>query len=152
MSPKLSHLKIGQAKHELKWSMSWKPIPQTLQKRSWHQVFGGANQFNLGDEGFSKDIATKLHLLGWNTIGDSQIIVVGRFATKDDICKKFIMFSEEQSRYGRIVTKLEEKWGKLLNLMMGGCSIGKWIGLYEGITFLLSLVCQAPFFGVSNYS
>jgi hypothetical protein len=29
-------------------------------------------------------------------------------------------------------------------MMGGGCWIGKWIGLYEeeGITFLLSLVCQ----------
>jgi hypothetical protein len=29
--------------------------------KSWHQVLGGAIQFNLGNEGFSKDIATKLH-------------------------------------------------------------------------------------------
>lgn len=34
------------------------------------------------------------------------------------------MFSEEQSRYGRIVTKLEEKWGRLLNLMMGDVRLG----------------------------
>jgi hypothetical protein len=33
--------------------------------------FGWSKSIQPWDEGFSKDIATKLHLLGWNTIGDS---------------------------------------------------------------------------------
>jgi hypothetical protein len=91
--------------------MSWKPIPPNTLEEILASSFWWSKSIQPWDEGFSKDIATKLHLLGWNTIGDSWIIVVGRFATEDDICKKFIMFLEEQSRYGRIVTKLEEKWG-----------------------------------------
>jgi len=65
------------------------------------------------DESFSKDKTIELHSLRWITINDAWMVNVDRFTIKDKICEKSTMFSKEQVRYNRIVTKLKEKWSGL---------------------------------------
>jgi hypothetical protein len=65
------------------------------------------------DESFSKDKTIELHSLRWITINDAWMVNVDRFTIKDKICEKFTMFSKEQVKYNRIVTKLKEKWSRL---------------------------------------
>jgi hypothetical protein len=70
------------------------------------------------DESFSKVRAIELHSLKWITINDAWIVDVGRFTIKDKICEKFTMFSKEQVRYIRIVTKLKRNGVGSKDLMM----------------------------------
>jgi hypothetical protein len=63
------------------------------------------------DVGFWKSKAVKLHGLGWVSMSNVWVALVGRFASKEEMGKKQLLSLEEELGYERIITKLEKVWG-----------------------------------------
>ncbi len=74
---------------------------------------------------------------------DVWVASARRFASKEEMGKKIVLFPEEELGYEKIVIKLEKVWGGLLRGGDNHCKEGDWIGLLEENKAWESMVCYA---------
>jgi hypothetical protein len=86
-------------------------IQKTLAK-FWDQTFDGTLSSTLGMLVFLKSKTIEFHGLGWVSMYGVWVASAGKFTSKKEMGKKFMLSLEEELGYEIIIIKLEEVWGE----------------------------------------
>ncbi len=82
-------------------------------------------------QGFPWEKAVGLFVIGWRTISNIWDAGDGKFASIEEVKKKFSISMQEERICARVTSKLEAKWGEVLQSNDNSCSMGNGLECLE---------------------
>jgi hypothetical protein len=93
-------------------------------------------------EGFPWERAVDLFMNGWKSVSNIWDASDGNFASIEEVKRKFSISTEDERIYAKVASKLEAKWGEVLQSSDGSYPVGEWVGVFGGDDPLPSIVFQ----------